>query len=282
MPDKVDEATASMIKNLEEKTGKSMADWVAIVKAAGDLKHGQVVTMLKEKHDLGHGYANLVAHAAKGAVGEGAPAGDDLVAAQYAGDKAGLRAIYDKLVKEIAKFGKDVEISPKKTYVSLRRSKQFGAVSTDDEDANRYWHQPEGHRREGAAGSVWLVQRDGVASRPRRIRGGRRQRTGRLVEAGVRGGVIRSDVIHERRFRLLRNHPSTAAPAFQGRQRCPARPTASAKRLSRSRRERRCRRRRRGSSRSRKRSRRLPASGGASCRGRVRRRRPSGTTGRRA
>jgi hypothetical protein len=128
MPDKVDAATATMIKNLEEKTGKSMADWVAIAKGAGDLKHGQVVTMLKEKHGLGHGYANLVAHTAKGATGEGAPAGDDLVASQYAGDKAGLRPIYEQLVKEIARFGKDVELSPKKTYVSLRRSKQFGLI----------------------------------------------------------------------------------------------------------------------------------------------------------
>ena len=128
MPDKIDEATASMIKNLEEKTGKSMADWVAIAKSAGELKHGQVVAFLKEKHGLGHGYANLIAHTAKGAVGEGAPAGDDLVSAQYAGDKAGLKLIYDKLIKEIAKFGKDVEVSPKKTYVSIRRSKQFALV----------------------------------------------------------------------------------------------------------------------------------------------------------
>lgn len=128
MPDKVDDATQSMIKNLQEKTGKSLDEWVGIVKAAGELKHGQAVAMLKEKHALGHGYANLVAHAAKGAVGKGAPEKDELVAAQYAGEKAGLRPIYDKLLKELAKFGKDVEISPKKTCVSLRRSKQFALV----------------------------------------------------------------------------------------------------------------------------------------------------------
>jgi hypothetical protein len=124
----IDDATASMIKNLEEKTGKSMADWVAIAKSAGDLKHGQVVAFLKEKHALGHGYANLIAHTAKGAAGKGAPAGEDLVAAQYAGDKAGLKPCYDKLIKEIAKFGKDVEVSPKKTYVSIRRKKQFALI----------------------------------------------------------------------------------------------------------------------------------------------------------
>ncbi len=128
MSDKVDAATASMIKNLEEKTGKKLAEWVKIVKAMGDLKHGQIVKELKEKHELGHGYANLVAHSAAGFVGEGAPGGDDLVVAMYAGEKAGLRPIYDKIAAEVAKFGGDVEISPKKTYVSLRRSKQFALV----------------------------------------------------------------------------------------------------------------------------------------------------------
>lgn len=128
MPDKVDEATATMIKNLAEKTGKSLADWVALVKVAGELKHGQIITLLKEKHGLGHGYANLVAHASKGAGGEGAPEKDDLVAAQFAGEKAALKPIYDKLLQEIAKFGKDIEISPKKANVSIRRSKQFALI----------------------------------------------------------------------------------------------------------------------------------------------------------
>jgi hypothetical protein len=39
-----------------------------------------------------------------------------------------MRPIYDALVAAISKFGKDVEFSPKKAYVSLRRSKQFGLI----------------------------------------------------------------------------------------------------------------------------------------------------------
>ena len=35
------------------------------------------------------------------------------------------RTIYDALIACVKKFGSDVEVSPKKTYVSLRRSKQF-------------------------------------------------------------------------------------------------------------------------------------------------------------
>ena len=124
----MDAATATMIKNLEEKTGKTLAQWVTVVKGLGPKKHGEIVSFLKETHEMGHGYANLVAHSAAGLVGEDAASGDDLVAAQYAGEKAALKPMYDQLIKAITTFGKDVEVSPKKTYVSLRRSKQFALI----------------------------------------------------------------------------------------------------------------------------------------------------------
>ena len=122
-------ALQSMIDNLAAKTGKSLADWVGVVKKSGLSKHGEIVAKLKKDHGIGHGYANLIAHQAKGSdAGSVAKAGGDLVAEQYAGAKAGLRPIYDLLVKNIEAFGTDVELSPKKAYVSLRRSKQFGLV----------------------------------------------------------------------------------------------------------------------------------------------------------
>jgi len=128
MADKVDQAVQSMIANLKEKTGKSLEDWIKIAKASKLEKHGEIVKFLKTEHGLGHGYANLVAHSLKGQSEEGKAAADDPVAAQYAGEKSGLRPIYDALIKAVEKFGPDVEISPKKTYVSLRRNKQFGLI----------------------------------------------------------------------------------------------------------------------------------------------------------
>lgn len=128
MADKIDQAIQTMIQNLKEKTGKSLEDWVKIAKASKLEKHGEVVKFLKTEHGLGHGYANLVAHTLKGDSEEGKAAADDPVAAQYAGEKAGLQPIYDALVSAIGKFGNDVEISPKKTYVSLRRNKQFALI----------------------------------------------------------------------------------------------------------------------------------------------------------
>ncbi len=128
MADKIEQAIQTMIQNLKEKTGKSLDEWVKIAKAAKLEKHSEVIKFLKTNHELGHGYANLVAHTLKGQSEEGKAAADDPVAAQYSGEKAGLKPIYDALIKAIGKFGKDVELSPKKTYVSLRRNKQFALI----------------------------------------------------------------------------------------------------------------------------------------------------------
>lgn len=122
-----DPAFEKMIANLQEKTGQSLAQWVSLAKAGGADKHGAMVKHLKGEHGLTHGYANLVAHEALQSAAAHAEDAD-LVAQQYAGKKAGLKPIYDQLVSEIRGFGSDVELAPKKAYVSLRRSKQFGLI----------------------------------------------------------------------------------------------------------------------------------------------------------
>lgn len=122
-----EEATQTMIENLKKNTGKTLEQWVKIAQSSKLAKHGAIVKFLKDEHELGHGYANLVAMKSLGTLALDESA-DDLLAAQYAGAKAGLRPIYDALAAEIGKFGKDVDFSAKKAYVSLRRSKQFGII----------------------------------------------------------------------------------------------------------------------------------------------------------
>lgn len=122
-----DEMAATMIANMKEKTGKTLPQWLKITKASKLAKHGELVKLLKSEHGMTHGFANLVAH--KTLKSDAGSAGDtDLVAAQYAGKKEALRPIHDALVAAVQKFGGDVELAPKKAYVSLRRSKQFGLI----------------------------------------------------------------------------------------------------------------------------------------------------------
>jgi hypothetical protein len=123
-----EEGMASLIRNLEEKTGKSIAAWIVIARSTGLEKHGQIVAQLKKEHGLTHGYANQIALRALKADVAPAAGSEDLVSAQYSGAKASLRPIYDALVAASGRFGKDVELAPKKAYVSLRRSKQFAMI----------------------------------------------------------------------------------------------------------------------------------------------------------
>lgn len=122
----MDDATNTMIRNLEEKTGKPLDTWVRLARNSGS-KHGEIVKLLKSEHGLTHGYANLVAHRALESDASFSEAGD-LVDGQYGGKKQSLRPIYDALIEQISGFGSDVEVAPKKTYVSLRRKKQFGLI----------------------------------------------------------------------------------------------------------------------------------------------------------
>ncbi len=122
-----EEMEATMVANLKAKTGKSLDDWIGVVRKTSLAKHGEIVKHLKAEHEMGHGYANLVAlRALQGDAS--AASGDDLVEAQYAGAKSAMRPVYEALLAAVKKFGTDVEVAPKKGYVSLRRSKQFGLI----------------------------------------------------------------------------------------------------------------------------------------------------------
>ena len=120
----VKDALANMAKNIEEKTGKSVPAWIKLAQKMGLQKHKEIVTWLKTEHKMSHGYANYVALQALKA-GEGPGADDDPIGRLFSGGKSAIRPLYDDLVSVVKGFGKDVEISPKKANVSIRRSKQF-------------------------------------------------------------------------------------------------------------------------------------------------------------
>lgn len=118
----------TQLRNIEEATGMTVADFAALITTAGLEKHGQIVSYLKSEHSLTHGNANLLAHRIREGLAGGPPPAEVLLDAQYAGAKAPLRPIYTELAAVAEGLGDDVEKVVQKTGVSFRRSKQFALV----------------------------------------------------------------------------------------------------------------------------------------------------------
>lgn len=136
-------ATISQLKNIQARTGKSIAELHAAIAASGAAKHGEKRSWLMQQFKLGHGDANTVVHfidkpmpdLGAGAPAAAAPAADgDPLAAIYAGAKAGLRPLHEAVISLIKTFG-SFEEAPKKTYISLRRKKQFAMVGPATKDS---------------------------------------------------------------------------------------------------------------------------------------------------
>ena len=128
----VDEALEKQLQNIQTRTGKTLDELYAHIRRSGLVKHGEIRALLKKDPGMGHGDANTLATFYLKSDGQGADHSketgtDDLVNAIYAGPKAVLRPIHDKLMSAIDEFG-SFEIAPKKGYVSLRRKKQFATI----------------------------------------------------------------------------------------------------------------------------------------------------------
>lgn len=117
----------TMINNMPEKTGKSLADWQSLISQAGLEKHGDIMKLLKGEHGVTHGFANTISTLFRQQIAGGPPPESDLVASQYA-KKAHFLPLYETLIQQVQSFGGDVTVAPKKSYVSLVRGKQFAII----------------------------------------------------------------------------------------------------------------------------------------------------------
>jgi hypothetical protein len=124
------QALATQLANIQKKTGKSLDQLKSLIQDSGLQKHGQIRDMLKSALGLGHGDANTLAHIALNPGSEAPADAADLdaeLARIYVGPKAGLRPLHDAVMARIRSLG-EFETAPKKTYLSLRRKKQFAMV----------------------------------------------------------------------------------------------------------------------------------------------------------
>jgi uncharacterized protein DUF5655/uncharacterized protein DUF4287 len=121
------------LAELKEETGRSMEEWLALVKREGPKDEKSRREWLKSKHKLGTNKASWIAERAEGKGWEDTPeaylkAAVQYVEEQYAGPKEKLRPLYDELLSLGKSFGDDVRACPCRTIVPLYREHVFAQI----------------------------------------------------------------------------------------------------------------------------------------------------------
>jgi len=122
------------LAELKEKTGRSMEEWIALVKKEGPRDEKSRREWLKTKHKMGTNRASWIAERAEGkGWEEDTPeaymkAAVRYVEEQYAGPKEKLRPIFDELLTLGKSLGDDVKACPCKTIVPFYREHVFAQI----------------------------------------------------------------------------------------------------------------------------------------------------------
>lgn len=124
------------VRTLPEKTGRSLEEWLMFIRKEGPKAEAEARAWLKDRHKLG---TNSAWWLAERAFAEDLRLMDDTpesylalaptyVSGQYAGKKADLKPIFDRLYALARSIGKDVKVCPCKTIVPLYREHVFAEI----------------------------------------------------------------------------------------------------------------------------------------------------------
>lgn len=126
---------ARTIEQLKAKTGRTLAEWLALLEHAGPTGAAARRAWLKKEHGLGTNYAGWLASWSEGDRRIDADPRAYLVAARgyvdrlFSGGKAGLRPIYERLAILGLGLGKDVRVCPCTTMIPLYRRHVFATIT---------------------------------------------------------------------------------------------------------------------------------------------------------
>lgn len=119
--------TAAILAGVREKTGKDVAAWVEVVAKLGASTRKQRVDWLIHEHGFGRVAANVIASHAEGAA-TNYDDQDGLLAAMYAGPKAALKPIYERLVEIGRGLGPAFSLYQCAGQTTFRRRRQFAWI----------------------------------------------------------------------------------------------------------------------------------------------------------
>lgn len=116
------------VASLKQKTGRSLDEWLTLVKKKGPKDSATWGDWLKREHKLGTNSAGWIADRAAGRGTEDddpkayLAAAVKYVDAMFAGPKAALRPLYDTLLKVCLATGREAKVCPCQTMVPIFRN----------------------------------------------------------------------------------------------------------------------------------------------------------------
>ena len=153
MPNTPDEMLSAVSQSLAARTGRSLQEWVDVVRSSGldpldqAAVRGLAAARARSATEQPVGDRRRRVLRAAGWV---PPTVTEYVDRQYAGAKAALRPVYQALAAAITELGEDVTVEGRGTYIPFVRGLQFAAVAAaarDRVDLGLRFTDPLGLRR---------------------------------------------------------------------------------------------------------------------------------------
>ncbi len=123
----------STIAGIKQKTGKSLEEWITLVKKSALPTEKERREWLQASHGLGRNYASFIAEQSVGKGDDGTEEtylkqADEYVEKMYSGAKEALRPLFSDLMALGRSLGKDVKVCPCQTMVPLYRKHVFAQI----------------------------------------------------------------------------------------------------------------------------------------------------------
>jgi predicted transport protein len=109
---------------LPKKTGKSIEEWIILLKTKGPKGHNAQMNWLKKTKGLGHNQADLIIKRMKYSLSEYDNI-NSILKILFKGNNLKIKPLYEQLKHEIIKLGPDVKENIAKKYISYYRKRQF-------------------------------------------------------------------------------------------------------------------------------------------------------------
>jgi predicted transport protein len=122
---------SAVTDSMAERTGRSLAEWVALVGTSGvdPLDQNAVRRWLREVHGVKQNSQWAISDAVARAAGWVRPSMEQYIDQQYTGRKAALRPIFEAVREAARALGDDVSVEGRGTYIPFVRRRQFAAVA---------------------------------------------------------------------------------------------------------------------------------------------------------